>query len=135
MPTPFERREARISASIDREHGERTRITPRAAGTYMAGTTDPGRPVLENIIGIVDLKPVVARIKDRAEYDAFRSEVEGEVIHVTYATSRFASQASWPKAKDEIEAIDRATMPNRFQVVAVMPDGLGRILCMCVVAK
>lgn len=134
MATRFESREARVSASIDREHAEPTRVSPRAAGVYLAGSSDAARLVRE-VLGIVDLKPVVARIKDRAEYDSFRAEIEGEVIHVSYATSRFPDQDAWPKAKDEIHAYERVTLPNRFQVVAVMPDGLGRIVCVCAVMK
>lgn len=134
MPTAFERREALVSASIDREHAEPTRISHRAAGVYLAGSADPARPERE-VLGIVDFKPVVARIKDRAEYDSFRAVVEGEVIHVSYDTSRFPNQDSWPKAKDEIHAYERTQLPNRFQVVGVMPDGLGRIVCICAVSK
>lgn len=136
MPTRFEQREARVSASIDREHGELTRIVPRSSanGPYIAGGVDSARTIRE-VIGIVDVNPVIARIRDKSEYDEFRPELEGEVIHVSYATSRFAARADWPRKKDEIHAFERVSLPNKFQVVDVQPDGIGRFLCRCVVLK
>lgn len=130
MTTRFAAAETKVSAAIDGWHGEMTRVSPRAAGQFVAGGPDPSRSEAD-VIGIIDFNPLVARIKDRSEYDGFRPEVEGERVHVTYATSRFASPAAWPRAKDHIEALDRPGSPA-FQVVTVEPDGLGRILCKCV---
>jgi hypothetical protein len=132
MTSRFALRERRASATIDREYAERTRILPRVAGTYMVGVGDNTRAELD-VLGIVDLKPVVARIKDKAEYDAFRPELQGDVAHVSYDVGRFASVAEYPREKDHIVLLDRGN--EKYQIVDVDPDGLGRILCRCVVAK
>jgi hypothetical protein len=133
MPTRFAAREARVSASIDREHGEITRVLPRAASAYLAGHADGTRAILD-IIGIIDTKPVIGRIKDRAEYDAHRPEVSGDTIHVSYTKTRFTDPAQWPRKGDHIQAIERSGTP-KYQVTDVDDDGIGRIVCKCVVAK
>lgn len=136
MPTRFQDREARVSASIDREHGEPTLVVRRAAtnGPYLAGGADSSRADLQ-VVGIVDLDPQTVRIRDKGQYDAYRPEIDGEVAHVSYDVRLFASRALWPANGDEIRAVERVSLPNKFRVVDVQADGIGRILCRCVVAK
>lgn len=123
----FMDRIARVDRAIDAEHGETIRVVPRVPGEYMAGGSDPSRPVV-NVIGILDLKPAVAKLKDRGRYDGFQPEVEGEAAHVSFQSSVFASRQMWPRSGDHIEV---PRLQLRLIIAVVEFDGMSRIICKC----
>jgi hypothetical protein len=133
MTTPFAELEKIASDTIDDHMGEPTRIVRKVAGQYFSRSADGSRPPLE-VVGIVDFNPVVARPKDQGQYDGYQPELSGDRIIVSYATTRFASRTDWPAKDDEIELLDPDRAGMKLRVTRPDPDGLGRLVCACVLA-
>ncbi|RWM29408.1 hypothetical protein [Mesorhizobium sp.] len=131
MTTPFAELEKQVSAEIDAHHGELTRVVRKASGQYFSRVADGGRANVD-IIGVLDFNPVMARPKDQGQYDGFQPGVAGDRIHVSYTASRFADRAAWPADGDEIWLLDPVRLGAKLRVTRTDPDGLGRIVCICV---
>lgn len=128
MPSRFAARERRITAAIDREFAERTRITPRRRGEFITLSVDAERPVMI-VVGIADFVPKAILPKDTSRFDGMQPMLGADASNISYDEDKLGTPASWPKTGDEIELIDRVPV-LRFTVAAdAESDGLGRIVC------
>ncbi len=134
MPSLFAELEALASSAVDTVMGELTRIDPQGKGDVFAGSADGTRPVIDDIVGIVDLSPIVVTAQDEGTYDGFQPQLAGDRIHVSYAESSFPNAAAWPKKGDFIIAKERSGMPKYRLTRDPDRDGIGRFICVCVPA-
>lgn len=132
MPSLFAELETLASAAVDTVMGELTRIEPQGRGDVFAGSADPDRPVLNNVVGIVDFSPIVVTAQDEGTYDGFQPQAAGDKIHISYAESSFPNAAAWPRQGDIIVAIERSGMPKFKLTRSPDRDGIGRFICVCV---
>lgn len=134
MPSLFAGLETLASASIDTVMGELIRVEPQAKGDVFAGSADSTRPVLDDVVGIVDINPVTVTAQDEGTYDGFQPQLAGDRTHVSFAESSFLSAASWPKQGDILVAKERSGMPKFRLTHPPQRDGIGRFVCICVPA-
>jgi len=134
MPSLFAELETLASAAVDTVMGELFRIEPQAKGGVFAGSADGARPVLDDVVGIIDFKPVTITAQDEGTYDGFQPQLAGDEIHISFAESSFPNAASWPKAGDHVVAKERSGMPKFKLSRSPDRDGIGRFICVCVPA-
>lgn len=129
MPSRFSVFEKRLSRSVDHTYSETTRIVPMARGK-LSTSADPDRQPYE-IVGIVDLSPMVVGARASSRYVADSGSVTADKIHVSYSEQLLpVNRALWPRKDDEIECDDRPD-PIRLKVEVAEPDGLGRMIVKC----
>jgi hypothetical protein len=133
MTSRFAGRERRISAAVDREYGERTRITPRRQGEFVSDVVDPARAVID-LVGIADFVSKAAFPKDTSRFDGAQPYVAADVTNVSYDAGLFGSPADYPKPGDLIELIDRYPVV-KLAISVVEDDRLGRVVCRVLVAS
>lgn len=134
MPSLFAELETLASAAVDTVMGELIRVEPQTKGDVFSGSADGTRPVLDDIVGIVDINPVTVSAQDEGTYDGFQPQLAGDRIHVSFAESSFQSAASWPKQGDILVAKERSGMPKFRLNHPPQRDGIGRFVCICVPA-
>lgn len=132
MTTPFAELEEIVSETVDDHHGENTRIVPKVSGQYFSSSADGSRPPFD-VIGVVDFNPVVARPKDQGQYDGYQPGLTGDRIIVSYTATRFDAPGKHPPADNyEIHLLAAGRQGMKLRVTRVDPDGLGRLICVCV---
>jgi len=130
MPSPFAELENLISEAVDSVMGEPTRIDRRRKSGRFSSSADDDRDSV-TVTGVVDFNPVIADPKDKGQYDGFQPNLSGDKLHVSYAESSFASSDEYPTQDDTIVLTARSGQPS-FRISRVDPDGLGRMVCVCV---
>lgn len=128
MPSAFAELEKLVSAALDDHHGEQTRLDRRVAGGRFSSAASEEDSV--TLVGVVDFNPVIADPKDRSQYDGFQPVLAGDKAHVSYAVTAFESENDYPKKDDTIVLLERGNQALRIS--RVDPDGLGRLVCVCV---
>lgn len=128
MFSRFAQRERRITAAIDKEYGERTRILPKRRGEFLSAASDPARPA-RVLHGIADFMAAVAMPKDTSRFDGMQPMIAAEVSHVSYDDALFNGPSDWPKAGDTIELLDRPQVITLVVAGEPSRDGLGRVVC------
>lgn len=123
----FRELESRVSVAIDAMYGDEITIFPRTKGKY-SGRQVTGEGL--TVVGIVDVNPITVRIQDENAYDGFSPTIPGEKAHVSFDLSLFASPLLYPEAGDllmtPVEGFERLEISGD-----PLPDGLGRIVCLC----
>lgn len=133
MASRFANRERRVTAALDKEFAERTRINPRRRGEFISAAVDPDR-AQKIVRGIVDFVPNVFLPKDTSRFDGFQPSLSADASHISYDEALFASKAEWPRAGDLIELIDRPDTPSFAVAAPPESDGIGRIVCRILVS-
>lgn len=134
MPSLFAELETLVSDAVDTVMGELIRVEPQTKGEVFAGSADPDRPVVDDVVGIVDINPVTVTAQDEGTYDGFQPQLAGERVHISFAESAFSSAAAWPKQGDLLVAKERSGMPKYRLNHPPQRDGIGRFVCICVPA-
>mgnify|MGYP000232176079 CR=1 FL=1 len=132
MSSRFAARERRISAAIDGEYGERTRIVPRRRGEFVSASTDPDRPP-RIVSGIASFIPKDVHPKDISRRDGMQPYIAADNSDVSYDIALFPAAADYPRQGDVIELMDRVP-PMALTISAVDPDNLGRLVCKVMVS-
>ena len=132
MSSIFSALEKRVSEAVDQLFAERTLIYRQDAGKFFASAENTSEPTIE-VVGIIDFNPVAVVAQDRGQYDGFQPVVEGSRIHVSYELDKFPSMDYWPQQNSIIVAPDRPGQP-KFKISRVDPDGIGRVICVCLAA-
>ena len=135
MSTEFADLEDLVSEAIDGLHGEAVRVIGKSKSEHLGRGNDPDRVPLD-VIGIVDINPVMAQPADKGQYDGFQVNIGAERIHVSIDEDAFAGE--WePKIGDTIELLEQTTLKDgvpttkKLTIKDPQPDGLGRIVCVC----
>jgi hypothetical protein len=133
MTTPFAELEALVSAEVDALMAEPTLIEPKVSGQYFSRSADGTMPSIETV-GVVDFNPTTPRPKDQGQYDGYQPGLTGDRIIVSYSDLVFSGREFIPKEGYEIELLDPSRNGTRLRITRVDPDGLGRLVCVCVLA-
>lgn len=129
MASPFAALENLVSDSVDELYAERTRILPMAAGR-VSRVADGDRAIVD-AMGVVDFNPVLAKAQDLGQYDGYQPTADADRIHVSYADTEFPAGT---RKDDEIELLEPERGGQKLRITRVDPDGLGRFVCVCVIA-
>lgn len=130
MSSLFAELEELVSEAVDTVMGEPTRIDRRKKSGRFSSSAD-GEAASITVVGVVDFNPVIADPKDKGQYDGYQPNLAGDKLHVSYATSSFASAEEYPTQDDHIVLTARSGCPSH-RISRVDHDGLGRLVCVCV---
>lgn len=133
MPSRFAAYERLITKAVDEHMAEPILFEPRAVGGFVVGAADPSRQSL-TVLGVVDLDPKAIEVKHKGQYDGYMPDIRGQVIEISIDVAQFMSRAGWPRKDDMLTAITQDGSPA-YQVSSTYPDGVGRLVCVCVPAK
>lgn len=111
---------------LDGHFGEQVLVMPWLAGDVFAGGPDPSLPQF-TAVGVLDLPTKIQRVEGAAGVTGARSDLIQPDPQVDFAASVFDAGLT-PQKGWRIAATSRAGEPV-FKIVAVEPDGLGRIVC------
>lgn len=130
--TVFSELEEDLSVELDVMYAERTQILRQTKGEYFASSVAAPDPA-DLVVGIIDLNPLVVTVQDQSQYDGMQPLLAGIKVHISYDLSVFADRSAWPVQNDLIKALDMEGQPE-YKITRAEPDGVGRILCVCVPA-
>ncbi|WP_378952078.1 hypothetical protein [Mesorhizobium sp. ANAO-SY3R2] len=134
MISEFADLEKLVSEAVDDVMGEPTRIVRKVKGEFLSRSADGSRAPLD-VDGVVDFNPVLAKPMDMGQYDGYQPTTAADRIHVSYSEQVFADgKSAWPKDQDEIHLLAPERAGQALRVTRVDPDGLGRLVCVCVPA-
>jgi len=133
MPSRFAEFERLITGAVDEYMAEPILFEPYLAGAFVSGSADPSRQTL-TVLGIIDLQPKAIETKHKGMYEGYMPDMRTQVIEISIDVAQFTSRAGWPRKDDKLTAITQDGSPA-YQVSATYPDGMGRLVCVCVPAK
>lgn len=134
MPSAFHRYEDRLSEKADRLMGEPVSIIAHTKSGLMGSKIDETKGIITKT-AIVDFDPIVAAPKYAKSRDGFQPSVNGSEVHVSFDLSVFEDEDEQPKSGSDGTKL-RLDDPERDGMVLTIsridPDGIGRIVCVCV---
>ena len=111
---------------LDGHFGEQVRVSPWLAGDVFSGGPDPGFPEFD-VVGILDLPTKIQRVEGASGVTGSRADLIQPDPSADFAATVFGAGLT-PQKDWRLTATSRPGAPV-FKIVAVEPDGIGRVIC------